>query len=82
LAGLTDAPGAQHEATRVAALRELLDRGFGKATQHIAGDSDTAPMVISFEWAPAMPPAVAAEEATVGGTSTAAPLILEWESSC
>jgi hypothetical protein len=81
LAGLTDAPGAQHEATRVAALRELLDRGFGKATQHIAGDSDTAPVVISFEWAPALPPAVAAEDGSGNSAHTDA-LTLEWETTC
>jgi len=33
--------------TRVAAARELLDRGFGKATQFIAGDEDAPP--IQFE---------------------------------
>jgi hypothetical protein len=55
LAGLTDAPGAASEATRVLALRELLDRGFGKATQHLAGDENSGPIHCTFEWAPATP---------------------------
>lgn len=29
-----------HEATRVAAIRELLDRAYGKSTQYIAGDEE------------------------------------------
>lgn len=55
LAGLTDAPGAANEATRVVALRELLDRGFGRATQLIAGDASHSPIHYTFEWAPATP---------------------------
>jgi len=31
-------PGAESEATQAAAIRELLDRGYGRATQHIAGE--------------------------------------------
>jgi hypothetical protein len=54
LAGLTGAPGAQNEATRVAALKELLDRGFGRATQHVAGDDEAAPVSITFHWADAV----------------------------
>jgi hypothetical protein len=38
IAGLTDEPGAKAEATRVIAIRELLDRGFGKA-QPVEGDA-------------------------------------------
>jgi hypothetical protein len=30
----------ESDATKVAAIRELLDRGYGKATQPIAGDPD------------------------------------------
>jgi hypothetical protein len=55
LAGLTAEAGALSEQTRVAALRELLDRGFGRATQHIAGDADAGPVHFTFEWAPASP---------------------------
>jgi hypothetical protein len=41
LAGL-GAPGAmaENEATQVMALRELLDRGYGKATTVLGGDPD------------------------------------------
>ncbi|QEK93993.1 hypothetical protein E2544_20140 [Achromobacter insolitus] len=33
-------------AARVAAARELMDRGFGKATQPIAGDPDLPPVAL------------------------------------
>jgi hypothetical protein len=42
MAGLTGTPGAESEQTRLGALRELLDRGFGRATQHIAGENGDA----------------------------------------
>jgi hypothetical protein len=32
------ATGAESEAARVAAIKELFDRGFGKATQHVEAD--------------------------------------------
>src|SRR5262245_48264061 len=35
---------AQSEQARVAAAKEILDRGYGKATHHIAGDRDAAPV--------------------------------------
>jgi hypothetical protein len=38
LAGLTDQPGSESEATQLGALRELLDRGFGRPAQTIGGD--------------------------------------------
>lgn len=41
-------PGAESEATQAMAIKELLDRGFGKATQLIAGDDDEAPVAISM----------------------------------
>lgn len=44
LAGLTKGAGSDNEQTRVSAIKELLDRGYGKATQVIAGD-DTKPPV-------------------------------------
>lgn len=52
LAGLL--PGvmpAEAGAAQVAALREILDRAYGKATQHIAGDPAGAPVKVVFEWA-------------------------------
>ena len=42
LAGLTDAPGAANEATRVIALRELLDRAFGKPSQHFTTERESS----------------------------------------
>jgi len=38
---------AKSEMTRVAAGRELLDRGYGKATQPIAGDLDS-PLIVEL----------------------------------
>lgn len=35
------------EAARIAAARELIDRGFGKATQPISGDPDMPPIGIT-----------------------------------
>ena len=46
LAGImnqTDAPPA----ARVAAAGQLLDRGWGKPTQHIAGDEDGSPIQVT-----------------------------------
>ena len=44
LAGIMDQPEAPH-AARVAAANSLLDRGWGKAAQIVAGDPDN-PVVI------------------------------------
>jgi hypothetical protein len=79
LAGLTAKPGAANEATRVAALRELLDRGYGRATTILAADAEAPPAVIQFTWAPATPAPVAAEATT---TIEARPLSLIWENNC
>jgi hypothetical protein len=37
IAGLCGSAGSEFEMTRITAMRELLDRGFGKATQPIGG---------------------------------------------
>jgi hypothetical protein len=55
MSGLTGEPGAQTEAARVACLKELLDRGYGRATQPLTGDGDGSPVHYTFEWAPASP---------------------------
>jgi hypothetical protein len=44
--------GAESEATQLAALNALLDRGYGKPTQPLEGDDDT-PHVVVFQWAKA-----------------------------
>src|SRR4051812_26990833 len=43
MAGLTDGTPAEAEAVRLGALRELLDRGFGRPTQPLAGEAGSAP---------------------------------------
>ncbi len=50
MAGLAPGTPAEAEATRVATIKELLDRGYGRATQHIAGDAEGPPVVIEFLW--------------------------------
>jgi hypothetical protein len=47
LAGI--AQNGQSENARVAAAHVLLDRGYGKATQVIAGDEDGGPVVITWQ---------------------------------
>jgi hypothetical protein len=62
MAGINGTRGASNEAVRLGAVRELLDRGFGKATQHIAGDEQAAPMAFDFRWADATPEQAASAE--------------------
>ena len=40
---------ARSEAARIAAIRELLDRGYGKPTQYLAGEEDAIPVRTSIE---------------------------------
>ena len=42
MAGLSPGTRAEAETARIAALKELLDRGYGRATQHIAGEDGGA----------------------------------------
>jgi hypothetical protein len=39
----------------VSAAVALLDRGWGRPTQHIAGDADAGPTHYTFSWGPATP---------------------------
>ncbi len=39
---------ARSEAARIAAIRELLDRGYGKATQFLAPDDEAVPSQTSI----------------------------------
>lgn len=39
---------AESEQARVAAGRELLDRGFGRPSQIIGADEDTGPVIITW----------------------------------
>ena len=47
-AGIMNEPEAP-AAARVAAANSLLDRGWGKATQPIAGDEESGPIVIRWQ---------------------------------
>jgi hypothetical protein len=47
---LPNEPPAEAEAVRVACIKELLDRGYGKAPL-VFGDDADAPHVIEFRWA-------------------------------
>lgn len=40
---------AESEQARVAAIKEIFDRAFGKATQLVAGDEDGAPILHVIE---------------------------------
>jgi hypothetical protein len=64
MAGLVPGqPPAEAEPCRIAAVRELLDRGYGKSTQPLATDTNQ-PLVVDFRWADAVP-----------AVTTAAPVI-------
>lgn len=62
MAGLAPGQPAEAEAVRVAAIKELLDRGFGKSTQPLSGDAGGVPLAIDFRWADAVQPAAPALE--------------------
>jgi hypothetical protein len=72
-------------------MRELLDRGWGKATQIIGGDEER-PIAIDFTWAPALEAGNMGNEVTLAVAKAtvidavladsrppAAQLVLEWE---
>jgi hypothetical protein len=51
LAGLTREPGSDNEGTRVAAIKELIDRGYGRPTQPISGDDSEPPVQLEHSFA-------------------------------
>jgi hypothetical protein len=62
-------PAAVAEPVRLGAMRELLDRGYGKPAQVITGDTN-APLIVDFRWAdtpaqPLPPPIIEAVADTV-----------------
>jgi hypothetical protein len=61
----------------VAAATALLDRGWGKPTQPIAGDEDR-PAAIVFSWAPASQPEPQVIDAVTDADGTTSPLTLVW----
>lgn len=44
------AKAAESEAARVAAIKELLDRGYGKAAQPHTGEGGEGPVAHTFGW--------------------------------
>jgi hypothetical protein len=44
---LPDTPASANEAVRLGAMRELLDRGFGRPIQPLAGEP-AAPLLVDF----------------------------------
>lgn len=46
MAGLTPGIPAEAEATRVSAIKELLDRGYGKAAQPITDEDGNSPVML------------------------------------
>lgn len=46
LSGLTDKPGSESEQTQLGAMKELLDRGYGKSAQAITGADGGALQVL------------------------------------
>jgi len=63
LSGLAPGERAESETARIAALKELLDRAYGKSTQPLSGDPDGPPLAIEFTWGPAIPQPMTGREA-------------------
>jgi hypothetical protein len=63
LAGVVPGNAAELQTVQVQAMRELLDRGFGRPTQPLSGDADAPPLAIEFTWGPAIPQPMAEREA-------------------
>jgi hypothetical protein len=51
---LPDTPASANEAVRLGAMRELLDRGFGRPIQPLVGEP-AAPLIVDFRWADQVP---------------------------
>jgi hypothetical protein len=86
MAGLiAGVPAAESEATRVAAIKELLDRGFGRATQPVAGDTGMEPIHYHFTWASASESNESSEASAVVASAVDredAGTLVTWGSSC
>jgi hypothetical protein len=63
LAGVVPGNAAELQTVQVQAMRELLDRGFGRPTQPLSGDADGPPLAIEFTWGPAIPQPLTEREA-------------------
>ena len=60
-------PGAESEGAQVMAMRELLDRAYGKSQLQVSGDKDK-PLVVDFRWADSSPVVAKVIEAVVEET--------------
>src|SRR4051794_30136 len=68
LAGLTKGrPGAESETARIMAVKELLDRAYGRPTQALVGEAGSTPLLIDFRWADSPAPSPEREAAEVNG---------------
>ena len=70
LSGVIPGNVAESQAVQVQAMKELLDRGFGRPTQPHSGDPDGMPLAIEFTWGTAiqpMPEREAIEEDSASG---------------
>jgi hypothetical protein len=86
LAGLiAGMPAAESEATRVAAIKELLDRGFGRAAQPVVGDTETGPIHYHFTWASASESNDSSEASAVAASAIDGEdtnTLVTWGNSC
>jgi hypothetical protein len=73
LAGVIEGNAAESQAVQVQAMRELLDRGFGRSTQPLSGDAGAAPLNITFHWADAVPEQQPEPELDDAATEAGAP---------
>jgi hypothetical protein len=55
LAGVVPGSVAESQAVQVQAMKELLDRGFGRPTQPVSGDAGGPPVAFEFVWGAATP---------------------------
>jgi len=80
MAGLAPGERAETEASRVAAIKEILDRGYGKATQVLSGDEDH-PLAIEFSWAPMHreTPAIAAPDDSDAADAASSEIEIVWD---
>jgi hypothetical protein len=67
LAGI-EGRGATNEAVRAAAMKELLDRGYGRPVEMVSEDGD-APLIVDFRWADNTPMLLVAVRFSAGTIS-------------
>ena len=76
MAGLAPGTPAESEPARIAALKEVLDRAYGRATQPVSGDASAPAVAVEFTWMnasdaiPTTPEPLADDVAIVGAAET------------